>query len=191
MIYSLSKPLRQIFAVSLLALVLAGLGLLIVAPVLAHITDLKERIDQERMMAGRLLDLVSDESGRLGMEQQTKLARTAGYFMEGESEPIRLAMLQSSLSAIATSQGIKLRSARNLPARERNELRLLGVQLQLIAPIDRLQKILLDIEQHKPSLIVDQIQITPLTFSRAQDDDQTGLLDVRLDVFAIESKQKG
>jgi general secretion pathway protein M len=191
MIYSLSKPLRRLLAVGMLAAVLAAIAILVVEPLRTHVTGIQDRIAQERMMVGRLTALSSDDSARRSLEQQTKAARAAGLFIEGESESIRLAMLQSNLSAIATANGVKLRSARNLPPRDRNELRLLGVQLQLAAPVDKLQKLLLDIEQAKPSLLIDGLQITPLAVARAGDDEQPGLLDARFDVYAVESRQKG
>jgi general secretion pathway protein M len=191
MIYSLPKPLRRLVAAGLLALAIGGVGLLVVRPVWAHISDLKDSIEQERMMTTRLLAVANDDSARQTFEQQTKAAKAAGLFLEGESESIRLAALQSSLSNIAAANGVKLRSARNLPGREKGDLRLAGVQLQLAAPIEKLQKILFDIEQSRPSLFVDSLQVTPVAMSRVVDDDQPGLLDARFDVFAVEARQKG
>lgn len=191
MIYGLSKGLRRLVAVGLLGLVAGCVGLLVVAPLWGHVADLKDRIDQERMMMSRLTAAASDDSARQVLEQQTKAAKAAGLFIEGESESIRLATLQSNLSSIAAANGVKLRSSRNLPGRERGDLRLVGVQLQLAAPIEKLQKMLLDIEQSKPSLFVDSLQVTPVTLSRVVDDDQPGLLDARFDVFAVEARQKG
>ena len=191
MIYGLSKLVRQLLAVALLAAVVSAVGLLAVAPLWTYVTDLKGRIDQQRMMVARLTSLAEDDGARQALEQQTKVAKAAGHFIEGESEPIRLAALQSTLSAIASANGIKLRSARNLPSRDKYDLRLVGVQLQLVAPIEKLQKILLDIEQSKPSMFVDSLQVTPLGLSRVVDDDNPGLLDVRFDVMAVELRQKG
>ena len=191
MMYTLSKPIRQLLAVALLAVSLGVIGLFVAAPVWSHVAGLKDRIEQERMMAGRLAHAANDDGARRVLEQQTKAAKAAGLFIEGDSESIRLAAMQSSLSAIATANGIKLRSARNLPSREKSDLRLVGVQLQLVAPIDKLQKVLLDIEQAKPSLFVDSLQVTPVALSRVSDDEQPGLLDARFDVFAVETRQKG
>jgi hypothetical protein len=191
MIYRLSKPLRQLIAIALLAVPVAAVGLLAVVPLWAHVASLKERIEQERTVDGRLSQIASDETAKRALEAQTKAARSAGLFIEGESESIRLSALQSNLAGIAAANGIKLRSARNLPSRDKNDLRLVGVQLQLVAPIAKLQKILLEIEQAKPALFVDSMQITPLTLSRVTDGEEPGLLDARFDVFAVETRQKG
>ena len=190
MIYALAKPIRQLLAVAILALLTVGFGLLVAMPVWSHVTSLQDRLEQARMMAGRLSGIANDDSNRRILEQQMTAARTSDIYIEGDSESIRLAALQSSLSGIVAAQGVKLRSARNLPARERHDLRLVGIQVQLLVPIDRLQKILLEIEQYKPVLIVEQLQMMPVNLNRLPDDDQLGLVDVRMDVLAIEAKQK-
>ena len=64
-------------------------------------------------------------------------------------------------------------------------------EAEVMAPIEKLQKILFDIEQSKPSLFVDSLQVTPVASSRVVDDEQPGLLDARFDVFAVEARQKG
>lgn len=170
---------------------IALLMILAINPLWAYISDLQDRIWQERLILSRLTEFTNEERAKRVLDQETKSAKSFGLFIEGESETIRLSTLQSNLSSIVSANGIKLRSARNLPPREKNELRLLGVQLQLIAPLDKLQKILLDIEQAKPTLFVDALQIMPTVTSRLPDDEQPGLLDVRFDVFAVETRQKG
>ena len=189
MIYNLSTTLRRFLALLLLAAAVGAVAILGFGPLWSRVSDLKERIDQERLMAARLTQLAQNDGAKRALEQQTKAAKAANLFIEGESESIRLASLQSGLSAIAAANGTKLRSARNLPGRDRNDLRLIGVQLQLVAPIDKLQKILFEIEQHKPSFFVDALQITPQTLLRLPDDEQPGLLDARIDVLAVESRQ--
>lgn len=190
MMHAMSKPVRQLLAVALLALPLAALAVLVINPLWTHVAGLKDQIDQERMIVGRLSQLTGDETAKRTMEAQTKAARSSGLFIEGESESIRLSTLQSNVSAIAAANGIKLRSARNLPSRDKYELRLVGVQLQLVAPVAKLQKLLLDIEQAKPALFVDSMQITPMSLSRI-DAEEPGLLDARFDVYAVETRQKG
>lgn len=191
MIHTLSKPARRLIAVALLVIPLGAVGLAAVKPVLSHVGDLQDRIGQERSMLGRLTALTSESAARRTLEEQTKAVKASGVFIEGESESIRLSALQSNLSVLAAGNGIKLRSVRNLASREKSDLRLIGVQLQLVTPLNKLQKFLLDLEQAKPALFVDALQITPLTIARSSEDEQVGLLDVRFDVFAVETRQKG
>lgn len=191
MIYSLSKAARRTLAVSLLLAVIAAAAAFIISPVWSHIADLNDRIEQSRMMVGRLASATSGDGTRNKIAQRTEAAQKAGLFIEGESESIKVSALQSKLAEIVAGQGVKLRSARNLAGRERNDLRLIGIQLQMAVSVDRLQKIMFEIERHKPVFIIEYIHVTPMDASRVADGGQTGQLDARLDVFAIEAKQKG
>ena len=92
---------------------------------------------------------------------------------------------------ILATHRVKPRSTRNLTARERNNFRLVGVQLQLAAPIEQLQAVLLDIEQHKPLLLIEALHVTPILLSGVAGEEERGMLEARLDVFGIETKQKG
>lgn len=188
MIYHLSKPIRRLLAVALLVLAVAIFWGLVVSPLRARLADLDDRIEQERGILGRLSAIASDQAGARELDRRTKAALASGLFLDGESEAIKLASLQSRLSEIIAANGTKLRSARNLPPRERNDVRLLGVQLQLSAPIEQLQKILLTIEEQKPLMLIDSLQITPLAFSN---EEERGMLDARMDVFGVESRRKG
>ncbi len=117
--------------------------------------------------------------------------KQAGVFIEGESESIRLAALQSQLADIMAQNGVKARSTRGLPQQERHNLKLVGAQLQIVVPIATLQKILLDLEAHRPVLLVDLLQVTPASMTGVSTEDASaGLLDARFDVYAIEG-QKG
>ncbi|MFA5949760.1 MAG: type II secretion system protein GspM [Hyphomicrobium sp.] len=190
MIYRLSKPLRQLLAISLALFAIGVAGLFVIGPTLSRISELKEGIERERDVYGRLTAIADDQDGIRKLDARTEALRRAGVFIDGESEPIRLASLQSQLAEIIAANGIKPRSTRGLPRRERNDLRLVGAQLQIVAPVDKVQKILLDLEAHKPILLIDFLQITPSSLTGVANDDDAGLLDARFDVYAVE-RQKG
>ena len=191
MIYKLAKPVRQLLAIVLLVVTIAAAAALTVVPVWSRVTELQDNIETERMTLGRLQAITSGETKTSDIERLTKAAREQGIFLAGESESIRFANLQSQLNEIVSAYGVKPRSTRNLPAREHNDLRLLGVQLQIVAPIEQLQKILFDIEQHKPILMIDAVQIIPLSLPGGGNDEDRGAVDARFDVFGVESHQKG
>lgn len=185
MIYKLSKPVRQGLAVGLAIFAVGSLLLVFGWPVLSYVMDLRENIAEERAIVGRLMSVVDSQSNVEADGNSTSL-KDSGLFIDGGSESIRVASLQSQLSAILTASGVKPRSSRALPRRPHNDLHLVGVQLQIIAPIAQLQKVLLEIERHKPALLVDSLQITPSSMTGLPNDDGAGLLDARLDVFAVE-----
>ncbi len=191
MIEQLPLALRRCLAAGLLVLALAGLAAVTIWPLMSRLADVQERIEQERLVLGRLLAATGDTGNVLQLEQQAKAARASGLFIEGESESIRLASLQSQLLDIIGSHKVKPRTTRNLPTRERNNLRLVGVQIQLAAPIDRLQRILLDIEGHKPVLLIESLHITSAGQANVPGDEERGMLDARLDIVGIEARQKG
>ena len=188
--YRLAKPIRQLLAVALLLLVAAAVVSLTVVPLYARISDLDDRIQQERITLGRLSALGQDEGAARELDSLAAAARSKGMFLEGESESIRMANLQSLLAEIIAANGVKPRSIRNLPARDRNELRMLGVQLQLVATIEDLRKILVAIEEQRRVLIVEQMQVAPLTGTWIGNEDQKGTLDIRFDIFGVEGRQK-
>ena len=188
--YQLAKPMRQALALALLGLAVAAIVAVSIVPLFTKIADLEERIDQERATLGRMNAIIRDENAARDLDQRTIAARGNGQFLEGESESIRMANLQSLLADIVSATGVKPRSIRNLPARERNELRLLGVQLQFVAPIDTLRKILVAIEMQRRVLLVDALQIAPMTGTWAGNEDQRGTLDIRFDIFGVEARQK-
>ena len=191
MIEALPKPLRQALALTLLAMAVGALWFVTVVPLSAKFTDLQDRIEQERVMLGRLTAAASDETGTNEVKQRAVASRMSSLFIQGESESIRVSSVQSQLMEILASHRAKPRSTRNLTARERNNFRLVGVQLQLAAPIEQLQAVLLDIEQHKPLLLIEALHVTPILLSGVAGEEQRGMLEARLDVFGIETKQKG
>ena len=187
----LAKPVRQAVALALLVVAIWALSLLTVVPLAAKISDLQDRLERERTVLGRLNAATRDGGSGVEAEQRALAGRIGNLFIQGESESIRVASVQSQVMAILGAQRVKPRSTRNLPARERNNLRLVGVQLQLTAPIEQLQAVLLDIEAHKPLLFVEAMHISPVNVSGVPGEDLRGMLDARLDVFGVEKQQKG
>ena len=186
MILKLPKIARQALAVLLVFLVLGALGLAI-SPIFAHVAELSSHIEQERNLLSRLSSVAATQPAATDAGKIPDREAYAGLFLQGESEGIRLASLQSRLSEIFAANGVKLRSARNLPAKERDDLHLLGVQLQFAAPVERLQAILLAIEEQKPLLLIESLQVTPLA---ATSEEERGNLETRVDVFGVGSARK-
>ena len=188
MMYQLPRYLRQILAVLLLLAAVGLVALLTVVPFLSQLEVARARLNQERAFLGQLLDATRDTTLAELLPPADRTPKTTGLFIAGESEAIRLASLQAQVMDIIAAQAVKPRSSRNLQTRERHTLKLVGVQVQLSATIEQLQKILLEIESHRPILLVNALHLTPSS-SLGIDDDR-GLLEARLDVVAIEPRQK-
>ena len=167
----IGKPVRRFAALSLLVTAVASVALLVVMPFFERLQDLDSAIATEREMLGRLTAIANNEDLLQKAGAKAEELKQAGVFIEGESESIRLAALQSQLSEIIAQNGIKARSTRGLPQQERHNLKLVGAQLQVVAPIATLQKILLDIEAHRPVLLVDLLQVTPASMTGVSTED--------------------
>lgn len=189
MIHGWPPLARKLLALALLFVPLATIAGVMLGPVSAHIADIKDRIEQERLVAGRFSQLVNRDAGETDPSKRTEEAKDKELFVSGTSEAIRLSNLQSMLANIVTANGLKLRSTRALRIREKNELRLLGVQIQLQASIDKLQALLLDIEKHRPALLVSGMHVFPMMNARVPGSQTLGQLDAHLDVFAVEERQ--
>ena len=186
MIYRFSKTYSQLFAVGLLVLAIAILCLGIGWPLVASSMELSDKIEAERALLGRLQRVV--ETSSANAEDPTQMLASSGLFIKGASDSIRVATLQSEISAILAANGVKSRSARALPNRTRDDLTLVGVQLQIVTSIDLLQKILLDIERHKPALFISSLQIAPSSMTGLPNEDGKGVLDARMDLIAVEDR---
>lgn len=190
MMYSLAKPLRQALAVSLLVAVVSFVLMTTVVPVMARIGELEERIEQQRTILGRLTVAATDDGSSADARQRAVAARIGRLFLPGESEAIRVSYIQSQVVELLGKEGMKPHSTRNLPARERSGLRLVGVQFQISAPIEQLQALVHGIEAHQPPFLIEAIHITPVSSFGGSGDDTRGMLDARIDVYGIEPQAK-
>jgi hypothetical protein len=177
----LAKPVRQIAALALVGAVVAIIAALIAGPLLTYLSDVQERIANERLLLSRFTALATLEGEARELQRRRAELNADGEFLDGESEAIKLANLQSMLAAIAAKHGLRVHSARTLPAHERGELRLVGVRIQLHAELGPIQKTLHEIEAKRPFLFVEAAQISLLSGGEAAE--AGTMLDARFDVF--------
>jgi hypothetical protein len=185
----LQKILSKALALAVLAAVVLVVFAFIVEPFVTRSRELSDEIEAERALLGRL------QSASLpGLATKMPGKRAAvdhgEVFLPGGSDPLRLAFLQSRLGKVASDEGAVLKSVRNLPVRDREGLRLLGVEAQLTASIGQLQRILYALEGDEPYLFVDAIQISPPPLVSQANPDQGQNLDVRLGLFGAATGKK-
>ncbi|MCL4766553.1 MAG: hypothetical protein KJZ80_10005 [Hyphomicrobiaceae bacterium] len=174
---------RRIAALGLLLLLAATLHLALVKPYLAHLAGLKEELAQQRTLLGRLAAIAELEPRLPELERRAIAASKSGAFISGASEALMTAGLQSRVAALASEAGVRVRTTRALPARERDGIRLLGVQVQLAASIGQVQRIVHAIETGQPMLFIEGLHIAAPSGRPASGED-AGLLETRIDVFA-------
>ncbi len=171
---------------------LMGLGFVLVTavigPIAAHYSSLQDGIESQRVLLGRLKAATdaakaAQASGELGRPDSR-----GPVFLGGESDAIRIAGLQSKLSAAAQDIGARLSSTQPVQAREYDGVRLVGVQTQLSTTLEQLQKFIYGLETARPPLFVDSLNV-----SRGPDRDgqEVSDLDVRLVVLGATPPEKG
>ena len=151
--------LSKIAALAILAALIAGGGNWIVRPLAARLFDAQDRISEQRILLGRLIQSTAGDKDIVAVESHNLSGATPRAFLPGETDAIRIAGLQSTLNEAAQLAHVRLASTRALEPNEKPGLRLLGVQAQLSSNLDQLQKILFYLEKQRPNLLVGALHI--------------------------------
>jgi type II secretion system (T2SS) protein M len=177
------RPLRQMAAVALLLLVIAGVAVTTAMPLTGRVAELRDELAAERVVLGRLAVVAARSSETVEHERIGRSALESGAYLKGESEALMAAGLQTTLAQLGAANRVRFASTRALPPRERDAIRLIGVSVQFKADIDQLRAVLFRIESHRPFLFIEGLQVRPASPFSQSSPELNGLLDVRLDVF--------
>jgi Type II secretion system (T2SS), protein M subtype b len=161
------NAVSKLSALTLLALAVWIAFSCVALPVWQRFHDVNDKILAQRALLGRYVaeSATAARAANRGPEPQTDIEA----FLPGETDALRLAHLQATLNAAASSNQIRLASASALDASEDGGVRLIGIQAQLSTDLGPLQKMLFALEKQQPNLIVDQLHI-----ARAPDAGPTG-----------------
>lgn len=156
----------------------------VIEPLASQQAELDESITAQRSLLGRL------QVAGLGNgndRERTSLRDTTLVLLEGGSDALRIAGLQSKLNEAAQGIGARLSSTQALPPRELRGVRLIGIQTQLSTTLEQLQKFLFELEAARPLLFVET-----LSLSRGPDREgqEVSELDVRLTVLGATERPK-
>lgn len=187
MTITLSKPIRQLAAVALL---LAAVGIVFAATVLplaSYVGALHAGIGEQRTLLGRFQSFAAGKDRMEAMARDSDAALSAGLFLAGDTDAVRAANLQAHLTRVAQTQGVRLRSARALPATDRDGLRFISLQVEMDTGLRQLQAIILAFESMHPHLFIQSLQIAPLDTRGAGGDE----LKVRIGVAGAVPGGKG
>ena len=183
-----SPLLSRTLAVALLLGVVAGGITLALGPWIDLRADFSEKIDAERRLLGHYAAIAEDVRLQPNARPRDEtLAETTRLFLPGETDSARTATLQATLADFARRDGIRFESSRGTAARERNETRVIGVEVRFSGDIAAVQRLMLAVENAEPLLFVDGLQISAAGAGTGRDGTD-GRLEVKLDVVGAVAK---
>jgi general secretion pathway protein M len=143
-------------ALSLVLVVLGGLYFLAVAP----LVDLYRGREDARNLLPHLQATAAALPGlRAHLAELRAAELTRKVTLDGASDAIASANLQSRIEGIAASVGATIGSTESLPAEPTDGYRRIGLRFALNGPYETLVKLLAQIEEAQPPLIVDNLQV--------------------------------
>jgi len=149
-----------VLALSLVLIVLAGLYFLAVAPLVDLYRGREARLEDGRSLLPHLQGAAEALPAlRAHLTELRAAARTRKVTLDGASDAIASANLQSRIEAIAVSVGATIGSTESLPAEAADGYRRIGLRFALNGQYETLVKLLAQIEEAQPPLIVDNLQV--------------------------------
>jgi Tfp pilus assembly protein PilO len=181
--WRMSKPMSRAAAIALLVAVLAVLAFGIVLPIVQGFDDRAQSVEGQRQELAEYLAVAGQDASVRNLEQRRQAELALGEFLPGDSELVAQADLQSKLNNFAQTSGLRIRSARKLPDRERGSVKTMGMGISLTADIESVVKFLYAIETARPYLLVEAAEISPMGGANPA---TVGphMLEVRLDIYA-------
>jgi len=150
----------RFLALGLLAIALAGVYLLVVSPLLDLYAQRTTAIENRLMLLPRL-HAAADELPdlRARVEQLRAGAGTRNLTLEGASDAIAAAALQSRIEGLAASVGATIGSTESLPPEARSNYRRIGLRYVLSGTYETLIRFLAKLEAATPPLVIDNLHI--------------------------------
>ena len=175
-------------ALLLALVVLGGVYLLAVAPLLDLYAGRQAVVENRRMLVPRLRAAAEELPAlraRVGELRATASGRK--LTLEGASDAIASASLQSRIEELAVSVGATIGSTESLPAEVRGGYRRVGLRYVLSGPYETLVKFLAKLEAATPPLVIDNLHIHGVL--RRPGTPVASGLDAGLDVYGFRSNE--
>jgi general secretion pathway protein M len=150
----------RLLALALLLVALSGVYLLPAAPLLDLYADRAAAVENARRLLPRLRATADDLPRlRARLAELRASAGTQKVTLEGSSDAIASANLQSRIAELAAAIGVAIGSTESLPAEVRGGYRRIGLRYALSGPYETLVKFLARLEIATPPLVIDNLQI--------------------------------
>ena len=176
-------------ALAILCLALGGVYLLLVSPVLELYSQREATLADRRMLAPRLTAAAAELPGlRARLVELQATATTRKIALDGASDAIAAANLQSCIEELAASAGVTIGSTEGLPAENRGGYRRIGLRLAISGDYDAMIKLLSAIETAAPPLVLSNLQFHGVMRQMGQPpmgQPQTSRLDAGFEVYGF------
>lgn len=150
----------QILALTLALAVLAVLYLMVAAPLIGLFAKRQGMIETDRMLLPRLQAAAAELPAlRTGIARLRAGRQTRKLTLDGATDALASANLESRLDAFARSVGATIGSTEMLPTMPRGPYRRIGLRVILTGTYETLVKWLAKLETAQPPLIVDNLQL--------------------------------
>ena len=174
----------RLLALLLLLATLGGVYLLVAVPILDFYAARAAVIENRRMLVPRLKAAADELPGlRARVADLRATAGTHKVTLEGSSDAIASANLQSHIEELATSAGVTIGSTESLPVEVRGGYRRIGLRYTLSGPYETLVKFLARLEAATPPLVIENLHIHGVL--RRPGTPAASALDAGLDVFGF------
>jgi general secretion pathway protein M len=180
-------------AIGLLLLVVGSLYFLAVAPLVELYQQGEAKLEDGRMLLPRLQSVAAGLPAlRAQVAELRAAARTRKVTLDGASDAIASANLQSRIEGYASAVGATIGSTESLPVETRDGYRRIGLRFALNGPYETLVRLLARLEEATPPLVVDNLQVHGVL--RRPGLPQNGIgdvgLDAGIDVYGFRSDDK-
>ena len=176
-------------ALSLLFVALGGVYFVAISPLLGLYAERADVLENRRMLVPRLRAAADELPAlRARVEQLRAAAGTRKITLDGASDAIAAATLQSRIEELATSAGATIGSTESLPAETRPGYRRIGLRYVLSGSYETLVKFLTKLESATPPLVIDNLHIHGVL--RRPGTPAAAGLDAGLDVYAYRDGEK-
>ena len=178
----------QLLAFALLLAALGAIYLFAAAPLLELYAERAAAVENARMLVPRLKAAADELPGlRSRAAELRATASTHKVTLDGSSDAIASANLQSHIAELAAAAGVTIGSTESLPAEMRGGYRRIGLRYALSGPYETLVKFLARLDAATPPLVVDNLSIHGVM--RRPDAPAASALDAGLDVYGFRNNE--
>jgi hypothetical protein len=163
---------------------LAGFLFLFAWPIQAFFADREVQISEQRVLLARLNSIIAQRATVEGLMAQSAPDGSRLEFLPGADDGVAAANVQTLLKGMVEPTGARLRSVRALPTKLIEDMKFIGVQLEMTGTIQAVYQTVHTIEAAKPFLFIAGAALKPTQQAPASPSGSSSepTIDAQLDV---------